>query len=128
LSAVDGAAVRPGFGFVTGTRPLVVIEGAGARATERLDSAIARARLDGWRILAGWGAPMRRERVVCTGWIRSSDDARRALLAAVAGAGLAVAVVTDRETVDRFLDDLRRLGSVEHEPLEDTDPGRRAAD
>jgi hypothetical protein len=97
------------------TRPLFVIEGDGAQATARLAEVIGLARADGWWILRGWGAPMRRDRVVCTGWIRSADDARRALLAAVAGAGLAVAAATDRETTDRFLDDLRRLGAVDHE-------------
>jgi DNA-binding NarL/FixJ family response regulator len=42
------------------------------------------------------------------------DDGRRALLAGVAGSGLIVALKADRETIDRFLDDLRRLGPVDH--------------
>lgn len=128
LSAVDGAFVRTGFRIVAGTRPLVVIEGRGAQAADRLDEVLARARDDGWRVLHGWGAPMRRDRVVCTGWVRSSDDARRALLAAVAGSGLAVIAATDRETTDRFLDDLRRLGSVEHETPGATDGSGSSAD
>jgi DNA-binding NarL/FixJ family response regulator len=36
------------------------------------------------------------------------------VLAAVAGAGLIVRVTASREVTDRLLDDLRRLGEVEH--------------
>lgn len=64
-------------------------------------------------MVRGWAAPLGRDRVICMGWIRSRDDARRALLAAVAGAGLVVAVAVDAETVDRLVDDLRRLGRIE---------------
>lgn len=81
----------------------------------RLEMILTDRRDAGWLIVRGWAAPMRGDRVVCTGWIRTADDARRALLAAVAGAGLAVAVAADRETADRFVDDLRRLGPVVHQ-------------
>ncbi len=93
--------------------PFLLIDGPRAVAAPLLAAAEAAAWADGWTIVRGWAAPLARERVICTGWIRNVDDARRALLAAVAGAGLIVGVSTDEETVDRLLDDLRRLGRVE---------------
>jgi DNA-binding NarL/FixJ family response regulator len=65
---------------------------------------------------------MTRERVVCTGTISTADGARRALLAALAGAGLVVSLRLDPVTVDRFLDDLRRLGPVEFVAADDVSP------
>ena len=96
------------------TRPLIVVEGSVGEAQPRLASARKAARADGWTLVRGWAAPLTRERVVCHGAVSNADSARRALLAAVAGAGLVVHATADREIVDRFLDDLRRLGPVEH--------------
>ena len=73
---------------------------------------IAAARAAGWTIVEGWAAPLTGDRVICVGWVGQADDARRALLAAVAGAGLIVGVRPDLPTLDRLLDDLRRLGTV----------------
>ncbi|HEY8239078.1 MAG TPA: hypothetical protein VIF63_06560 [Candidatus Limnocylindrales bacterium] len=92
----------------------LLIEGPLLVVAPQLSAAVAEARAGGWTIVRGWGAPLTRERAICVGWIRTVDDARRALLAAVAGAGLILGVSTDTETVDRLLDDLRRLGVVEH--------------
>ena len=97
--------------------PLVVIGGSRHLAAERVAAAVAAARADGWAIVDGWAAPLARDRVVCTGWVRTADDARRALLAAVAGAGIIVAVSVDPETVDRLVDELRRLGPVDHQSV-----------
>jgi len=97
-----------------GIRPLVLAEGPPAGRRRVLDDAIASARRDGWGIVRGWAAPLGRERIVCTGIVRTRDQGRRALLAALAGSGLIVALSADRETIDRFLDDLRRLGPVAH--------------
>jgi DNA-binding NarL/FixJ family response regulator len=83
-------------------------------ARGHVEAALAAALAADWAIVRGWAAPLGRERVVCTGWVRTPDDARRALLAAVSGAGLIVGCSVDRDTVDRFLDDLHRLGPVEH--------------
>lgn len=94
--------------------PLLVVEGPRALVRARIAAALDEAGAHDWRIVRGWAAPLRRDRVVCTGWVTTSDDARRALLAAVAGSGLVVGCTADRDTVDRFLDDLRRLGPVEH--------------
>lgn len=110
--------------------PLLLVGGPPQAAAVRLAMAIEAARADGWTIVAGWAAPLARDRVICTGRIRNADDARRALLAAVAGAGLLVTTSADPETLDRFVDDLRRLGPVERlaaAPLERAlAPGQRA--
>jgi DNA-binding NarL/FixJ family response regulator len=95
-------------------RPLIVVEGPAGAARGSVAESLEAVRRGGWHVIRGWAAPMRRDRVVCTGTIATADDARRALLAAVSGAGLVVATRADRETTDRFLDDLRRLGKVEH--------------
>ena len=93
--------------------PYLVVDGPPRAAAARVSAAVRRARSSGWTIVRGWAAPLARDRVICTGRIRSPDDARRALLAAVAGAGLMVTAVADTETLDRLVDDLRRLGPVE---------------
>jgi DNA-binding CsgD family transcriptional regulator len=95
-------------------RPLIVIEGRPADVQRRLGDVTAGLRRRGWDVVRGWAAPLTGDRVVCSGRIATTTDARRALLAAVSGAGLVAGAVTDRTTVDRFLDDLRRLGPVDH--------------
>lgn len=95
-------------------RPFVIVEGPPTPAHRRLAKAVRQARTEGWVIVDGWAAPLARERIVCTGHIDDADDARRALLAAVLGAGLIVAIAADRDTIDRFIDDLGGLGPVEH--------------
>ncbi len=94
-------------------RPLVVVDDPDGPAA-RLDAALVPWLDAGWHVAARWTAPRPGERLLCTGAIESPDDARRALLAAVAGAGLVVAATADRAIVDQFLDELRRLGPVEH--------------
>jgi len=94
--------------------PLVVFEGPASAVRAPLSDRVAGARLEGWRIIHGWAAPLALERLVCTGTVTSPDDAGRALLAAITGAGLIVASTAGRETTDRFLDELRGVGQVEH--------------
>ena len=101
-------------------RPLVVVEGQDAVARARLAAEVALAKRNGWTIVRGWAAPMVRDRVVCRGVVASEDAARRALLAAVAGSGLIVRATAKREVVDRFLDDLMRLGPVDHAVLSES--------
>jgi hypothetical protein len=99
-------------------RPLLVVDSTSAsddpRARATLAVAVEDAREAGWQVVRGWVAPLASEPVVCTGSIRTTDDARRALLAAIAGAGLVVRADADRRTIDQLVDDLRRLGHVEH--------------
>jgi hypothetical protein len=99
-------------------RPLLVVEtpfGTGdARARATVLAALEDAREAGWQVVRGWVAPLGREPVVCTGVIRTTDDARRALLAVIGGAGLIVLTSGDQRTIDQLVDDLRRLGDVDH--------------
>ncbi len=99
-------------------RPLTLVEGSPAGFRGRVDAALAAARLDGWAVVSGWGAPLTGEAVVCTGTIATADDARRALLAAMAGAGVVAGLTADRSTVDRLIDELRSLGPVDHVVLQ----------
>lgn len=101
---------------------IVVVTGSVAAARRLVATRLAAARTAGWTVVRGWQAPMTRDRVVCTGTISTTDGARRALLAALAGAGLVVSVRLDPITVDRFLDDLRRLGPVESLAVDDIPP------
>jgi hypothetical protein len=94
--------------------PLIVIDGSQRVVAHRLRATISAMRADGWTVIHGWAAPLGREPVICAGTIATADDARRALLAAISGAGLALGLRADRDTTDRLLDDLRRLGPVTH--------------
>ena len=90
--------------------PFVVIEGSELdlrMAVQEIASA-------GWRLESGFGPPHRQGPVVRSGTIRTSVEAASALVAALAGQGLVVRTVAPRDVVDRLIDDLRRLGPVEH--------------
>lgn len=92
-------------------RPLIVVEAsarAAAEARREVDAA-------GWRVVDGW---RNQASVVCAGVVADAGDAAEALLAALAGAGLVLEIRADRELVDRLVDDLRRLGPVEHRTRE----------
>jgi DNA-binding NarL/FixJ family response regulator len=51
---------------------------------------------------------------ICVGVVADRATAADALLAALGGAGLVVEARADSDTTDRLVDDLRRLGRVEH--------------
>jgi hypothetical protein len=104
----------PGLRGTTGvTRPpLVVVEAANPAAEGHLRRALESARAAGWRLVAGWIAPP--GRIACHGTVASESDAVLALRAAVEGAGVVILAASSRETTDRLVDDLRRLGAVEH--------------
>jgi DNA-binding CsgD family transcriptional regulator len=92
--------------------PFVVIEAANPAADAHLRRALDAARAGGWQPVAGFLAP--RGRVACHGVVASDADAVLALRAAVGGAGVVIVAATTRETTDRLVDDLRRLGRVQH--------------
>ena len=92
--------------------PLVVIESANPAAEAHRLRALHAAEAAGWQLVAGWLAT--RGRLVCHGVVASDADAVLALRAAVGGAGVIVLGRAPRETLDRLVDDLRRLGPVEH--------------
>ena len=105
--------------------PLVVIEAANPGATTHLDRSVAAARDAGLEIREGWHE---RPGIVCVGWVHAEDDARRALVAAVAGAGLIVTTSAPRLIIDRLVDDLGRLGRVTHVTPDAPAPPRLDAD
>lgn len=98
-------------------RPLVVVEASAAAYAD----AVRQAEREGQHVVREWRNDAG---VVCTGVVRDAEDAARALLAAVWGAGLVVHAQAPRDVVDRLVDDLRRLGPVEHRLAE---PDRRDA-
>jgi hypothetical protein len=104
---------------IVGPRPLTLIEGRRVALQARLAAALSGASLDGWEVVQGWGAPLTGERVICTGTISTADDARRALLAAMAGAGLVAGLDASRQVIDRLVDELRSLGPVHHVVLDE---------
>lgn len=95
-----------------GTPPLVLIESAEIAAQAHLRRALDAARAGGWQPVGSWLVP--RGRVVCHGVVATHADAVLALRAAVGGAGVVVVGRASRDTLDRLVDDLRRIGPVEH--------------
>ena len=73
----------------------------------------------GWRVVERWTND---PGIVCTGVVEDAAGAAEALLAALAGAGLIVEARADRDLIDRLVDDLRRLGPVEHRTHERDHP------
>ena len=94
--------------------PLVIVEGPQTGWRRIVDRITA----EGWRVVADFTPPYRPGRFVRTGNVASAEDARAALLAALAGQGLVVHATADRHVIDRLVDDLRRLGAVDHRVLE----------
>lgn len=88
-------------------RPLIVIEGSPAA----LGVALGEIRRAGDELTESFAGGIG---VVCCGEVSDRESAEQALLAAVRGAGLVVRVTASHEVTDRLLDDLRRLGRVEH--------------
>jgi DNA-binding NarL/FixJ family response regulator len=92
-------------------QPLVVIEASERAFTQGVRELEGR----GFRVVRGW---QQTASIVCEGEVADAADAAEALLAAVAGAGLIVHARADRAVVDRLVDDLRRLGPVDHRTAE----------
>lgn len=90
--------------------PLVIIEGPSSGWREAVTGVAA----DGWREVSGFAPPYRTGRVVRSGIVASVADARAALVAALAGQGVVVHATAARAVIDRLVDDLRRLGPVDH--------------
>jgi DNA-binding CsgD family transcriptional regulator len=91
--------------------PLVVVEGS----TAAVDRAFDEVRRRGWVTVDGWGTPVPRGgRAVRVGNVDGQADAEAALQAALTGIGVLVVGRADRTVMDRLIDDLRRLGPVDH--------------
>ncbi len=108
--------------------PLLVLEGPAGIA----DREAARLRMKGYEVVAGFRTMVSRSRpVVRVGIVASPSDAADALLAAIDGAGLVLEATADQGVIGRLVDDLRRLGPVEHrvgehDAVPDLDPDARA--
>ena len=89
--------------------PLIVVEGGSPAA---VNSARADVIAAGWPVVESLA--MADRGVVCVTAVSNADEAGRAVLAAIGGAGLIVDISLDRDFVDSLCDDLRRLGSVDH--------------
>lgn len=91
-------------------RAFVVVEGpAGCSEAD-----IVRARAAGHRLVQGFRPAAHATGAVRIGVVDGPDSAAVALLAALDGAPLILEVRADAAVVDRLVDDLRRLGRVEH--------------
>jgi DNA-binding CsgD family transcriptional regulator len=91
--------------------PLIVLEASPVAATREAE----RLRAAGWVVVNGIGGLTPRGRpIVRAVGVSSAAEAADALLAAIDGAGLIVVATADRATIDRLVDDLRRLGPVDH--------------
>lgn len=95
--------------------PYVVVDDGPAADRQRL-AAEERLHAAGWRVLDGLETRPSLTRIVLCGTVTTPRDAANALLAALDGCGLLLVVTADAdaETRDRLVDDLRRLGPVEH--------------
>ncbi len=91
--------------------PRVVIDGRNPDAQRHRRRALDAAVAAGLAVREDW---VGRPGVVCTGTIASDGDARLVLLAALDGAGLIVLADAQTGIVDGLIDDLRRLGPVDH--------------
>jgi DNA-binding CsgD family transcriptional regulator len=91
--------------------PLIVVEGSQAA----VDRVRAELRAAGWSLVDGWTAELPRgSRWVRVGVVASPADAAQALLAVLSGCGAVIDARAGRDIVDRLVDDLRRLGPVDH--------------
>lgn len=91
---------------------VLVDEGSGCEAT--LEAAALDLARDGWRVMDGLDARPALGRIVLRGTVATGQDAASALLAALDGFGLLVRGAAEGEIVARLVDDLRRLGHVDH--------------
>ncbi len=90
--------------------PLVVVEGPEVA----FDYAVQEVTAAGWTVVDGFAPPSRHGTSVRSGPVADRPDAEAALLIALSGEGLVVRATAGREIVDRLVDDLRRLGPVDH--------------
>jgi DNA-binding NarL/FixJ family response regulator len=66
------------------------------------------------QVVRGWRRPAAGGDTLCVGTVANTDDAAAAVLCAVSGARLVVSAVAERDVTDRLVDDLRRLGDLDH--------------
>ncbi len=95
------------------SRPFHVTDD-GADAATALRAQRRRLEEDGWAVVDGLDARPPLARAVLAGEVATPRDATSALLAALDGYGLLLLLTADTDTRERLIDDLRRVGPVEH--------------
>lgn len=90
---------------------MIVVEGP----EDAFRRVVAEATAAGWQVREGFDRPLGGAvPFVCAGAVSGPEDAARALLAVLGGAGVVIHGLASREIIDRLLDDLRHAGPVEH--------------
>ncbi len=79
-----------------------------------MDHAIREVEVAGGTVVAGFHPLRGAGGATRTGTVADATDAEAALLAALRGEGLILRATAPRDLVDRLVDDLRRLGPVDH--------------
>jgi DNA-binding NarL/FixJ family response regulator len=99
--------------------PLLVLEAPPAV----LEAEAAKLQAAGWTLVDGLSSPAPRSDrpIVRRVRVATERDAEDTLLAAIEGDGLLVEATADRALVDRLVDDLRRLGPVDHRLVDAAD-------
>jgi DNA-binding NarL/FixJ family response regulator len=95
------------------TPPLLLVEASPA-APALVEAGRRRLSDAGWTVVDGLDTRPARIRAALHGVVATPRDAASALLAALDGFGLLLVLAADGEVHDRLVDDLRRLGPVEH--------------
>ena len=88
-----------------------------ASSSAVMETCVERLERSGAAIRRGWErepeAPPDPARLVCVGRVKTSRDAKAALLAVLGGAGIVAVLPDDTALSASFFEDLRRLGQVE---------------
>lgn len=90
--------------------PFVIVEGPAAA----LEHAVREQESSGKAVVPGFHRTHDLRPMIRTGIVADTKDAEAALLAALRSEGLVVQATASRQVVDRLVDDLRRLGPVDH--------------
>lgn len=90
--------------------PFVIVEGP----EDALEHAVREQEASGRVAVPGFHQTRDPRPMVRTGIVADTRDAEAALLAALRSEGLVVHATAPRQVVDRLVDDLRRLGPVDH--------------
>jgi DNA-binding NarL/FixJ family response regulator len=95
------------------TAPLLLVDD-GPSATALVDAGRRRMAERGWTVIDGLDTRPAMMRATLHGVVATPRDAASALLAALDGFGLLLVLAAEADMRDRLVDDLRRVGRIEH--------------